>query len=106
MARKLNFSDDFKERGKTVGVTEIGNFVRGTEWGKTAYKVRVKPMMSEKNIRDRRTFCARMMHEEYSNTTQAHLNELTSFLHEEYCDTTQSHLNELTSFLQMNLQLN
>ena len=44
VARKLNFSDDFKERGKTVGVTAIGNFVRSTEWEKTAYKVRVKPI--------------------------------------------------------------
>ena len=67
--KKLNFSDSFQARRKTLCLGTIGNFVRKTKWGKTAYKVRVKPMMSEKNINDRVAFCGRMVNEGFCDKT-------------------------------------
>ena len=42
---------------KTKSPSTIGRFIRSTDWGRVAYKVQVRPMMTEKNVADRMEFC-------------------------------------------------
>ena len=63
VTKVLNMGEDYKNRDKSVCVSTVRNFVRKTEWGKTAYKVRVRPMISKKNVDDRKAFCERMVKE-------------------------------------------
>ena len=52
VTKKLNFSNDYIERNKKIGATTVRRYVKSTKWGKVAYKEKVKPMLSQKNIND------------------------------------------------------
>jgi hypothetical protein len=61
----LNSSEDYLSRDKTISRTTVKDYVRSTEWGKTAYKPLVKPLLSSKNISDRLSFALTMQMEGY-----------------------------------------
>lgn len=67
VAKKLNFSDSYKERGKTISHSAISKYLRKTTWGKHAYTQKVKPMLSQKNITDRVNFCTRLQEEGFAD---------------------------------------
>lgn len=69
VVKKLNFSTEFQNRGKKIGVTTVRRYVRSTDWGKNAYKEPVKPLLSEKNINDRMKFCERLIREGFVDNT-------------------------------------
>ena len=56
VTKKLDFSNDYIERNKKIGATTVRRYVKSTKWGKVAYKEKVKPMLSRKNINDRKNF--------------------------------------------------
>ena len=56
VTKKLNFLNDYIERNKKIGATTVRQYVKSTKWGKVAYKEKVKPMLSRKNINDRKNF--------------------------------------------------
>ena len=66
VCKKLNFSDNFTEREKRIGVSTVRRYVKTTACGKTAYKERMKPLLSQ-NIDDRARFCERMVNECYAS---------------------------------------
>ena len=55
-AEQLNLSDDYKKREKSVAPMTVQRYVKSTDWGKNAYKLKVKPLLSHKNVDDRLTF--------------------------------------------------
>ena len=67
VCKKLNFSDNFTEREKRIGVSTVRRYVKTTASGKAAYRERVKPLLSQKNIDDRVRFCERMVNESYAS---------------------------------------
>jgi transposase len=56
-AKILNQSKSYKARSKKISRSTIQNHLKGTTWGRHAYKQPCKPLMSEKNIKDRKKFC-------------------------------------------------
>lgn len=69
-AKILNFSDNYIERQKTISRTSLQHFLKTTEWGKTAYKIRKEPMMSVKNIDDRKRFAQIVSNSGYISNTR------------------------------------
>ena len=61
VAKKWNFDDEYKIRNKKISYTMIQRYVKSINWGKNAFKERVAPMLSEKNIQDSLSFCNRMV---------------------------------------------
>jgi len=55
-ARVLNTSENYENRGKKISYKTVQRQLKKTKWGKTAYKQPTKPLMSEKNLRDRNFF--------------------------------------------------
>lgn len=66
VAKQLNFSADYQERHKTISHSCISGHVRGTSWG-YPYVQPVKPLLTEKNLRDRVSFCTRMKAEGFAD---------------------------------------
>lgn len=58
--KKLNFCKDYQEINKIVSRSTVQKYVRSTPWGKHAYVQAVKPLLSEKNVKDRLSFCKRL----------------------------------------------
>ena len=67
--KRLNMSRRYIERGRTIGETTVRRYVRGTNWGKIARKLRVKPMLSQKNIDDRLDFALNVQLDGYCDQT-------------------------------------
>jgi hypothetical protein len=61
----LNHSDDFIQNGLSISATTVGDFIRSTEWGKMAYRVKTAPMLTDKNIQDRLAFARMVIDEGY-----------------------------------------
>lgn len=55
-AKKLNFSTWYQEHNKMISYGSIQSYLKTTDWGKVARKIRVKPLLSSKNIKDRLEF--------------------------------------------------
>lgn len=70
VAKKINFSISYQNRGKTISRTTVKDYVRRTEWGHHAYVRPIKPLLTEKNIRDRINFCNRLKNEGFLDETQ------------------------------------
>ena len=51
-ARRLNFSDSYIERGKSISIAAIRTHLKTTTWGKKAYKMKPVHMLTQKNIPD------------------------------------------------------
>jgi transposase len=56
LARLLASDDSFRISGAPSRST-ISRYVRSTDWGKTAYRIQIRPLLSAKNISDRVQFC-------------------------------------------------
>jgi len=54
---------------RTVSRRTVQRHVRSTDWGRVAYRVQIKPLLSGKNIRDRQAFCQKMISEGYCGGT-------------------------------------
>ena len=54
--RKLNMSDVYKNRNKTISRKAVQNYLKTTNWGKIGRKLKVKPLLSKKNVNDRVRF--------------------------------------------------
>jgi hypothetical protein len=63
--RELNQLPELRNAGIYVSQTTSRRYVRGTDWGKIAYKATKTFMLSQKNIRDRLAFCQKMEAEGY-----------------------------------------
>ena len=70
VTKKLNFSNDYIERNKKIGATTVRRYVKSTKWGKVAYKEKVKPMLSQKNINDRKNFCTRIVEDGFTDNSR------------------------------------
>ena len=68
--KKLNFSNNYIERNKKIGATTVRWYVKSTKWGKVAYKENVKPMLSQKNINDRKNFCTRIVEDGFTDNSR------------------------------------
>ena len=68
--RKLNMSEDYQNRNKTISKTSVQNYVKSTDWGKYARKLRIKPLLSQKNIKDRLTFALNVQMEGYCDDSR------------------------------------
>jgi transposase len=55
--KKLNSSKYLTERNQTVSRSTVRRFIVNKSWGKIAYKKPIKPLLTDKNIQDRLTFC-------------------------------------------------
>ena len=55
-AKILNFGSDYKNRNKTISKSTIDNYIKTTEWGRIARKMTAKPLITEKNVKDRFNF--------------------------------------------------
>jgi transposase-like protein len=69
-SKRLNFSNDYKSRNKTISHTAVQNYLKTTEWGRVARKLRPKPLLSKKNIKDRLTFALNVQMEGYCDQSQ------------------------------------
>jgi transposase len=55
--KKLNGSKRYREENRKVSRSTVRRFIVSKEWGKTAYKKPIKPMLTDKNKKDRLAFC-------------------------------------------------
>lgn len=69
-AKLLNFSDNYTSRDKKISCTSITRFLKTTDWGRRAYKIRKEPLMSAKNISDRIKFANLVKVEGYIGNTR------------------------------------
>jgi transposase len=69
VARILNASPEFVTTGLTISKSSVSSFVRSTDWGRIAYRVQTKPLLSSKNIADRLTFCQMVIRKNYCDGT-------------------------------------
>jgi len=68
--KTLNNSEDFKSRNKTISKTCVQSYVKCKTWGKIARKLRAKPLLTPKNIRDRLTFALNVQLDGYCDRTR------------------------------------
>ena len=68
--KKLNMSDDYKERNKKISKTTVQKYLKTKEWGKVARKLKTKPLLSKKNVRDRMEFALKVQLEGYCDDTR------------------------------------
>ena len=54
--KKLNMSESYQNRKKTISKTSVQKYIKAKDWGKYARKLPVKPLLSQKNINDRLVF--------------------------------------------------
>jgi hypothetical protein len=66
----LNNSHDFIQNERTISATTIARIVRSFDWGRVAYKPRVAPMMSDKNVQDRLRFAQQVQRAGYCGNIQ------------------------------------
>ena len=55
-AKVLNSSEHYKSRCKTISTWAIRRYLKSTDWGKSAYKIPAKPLLSKINVIDRLNF--------------------------------------------------
>ena len=65
MAASLANNHHPNESPRTISHMTIHNYLKTTPWGRTAYKGQIKPLLSNKNITDRMTFCNKVLSEGY-----------------------------------------
>ena len=56
VCKTLNMSTNYKIRHKTISPNTIKNYLKTKDWGKIARKLKIKPLLSKKNIEDRLIF--------------------------------------------------
>jgi transposase len=64
-AKILNLSEAYQQRGKTISATTVRNFIRSTEWGRIAYSAKKAPMLTNRNVQDRRLFAGMIFNHGY-----------------------------------------
>ena len=52
----LSLSKRNRDQGKKIGKSTVQNYLKTTHWGKKAFKSPKKPLLSQKNIEDRKKF--------------------------------------------------
>jgi Homeodomain-like domain len=62
---KINQLPQLLDAGIIVADTTARRFVKGTDWGRIAYRATTTFMLSERNIRDRLAFCQNVVDEGY-----------------------------------------
>jgi hypothetical protein len=68
--KRLNLSKNYIKRGKTISKTCVQNYIKSTNWGKIARKLRTKPLLSRKNIKDRLDFALSVQLDGYCDQTR------------------------------------
>jgi transposase len=79
-AKQLNLSDDFVNRNKTISCTTVCRYIRSTEWGRVAYKAKIAPMLTAKNVQDRLSFSRMIVAGGYCEGTQEATIKLNNIL--------------------------
>jgi transposase-like protein len=59
--QKILASDAADTASMSPSRSTISRYIRSADWGKTAYKILTRPMLSQKNVRDRFRFCSELM---------------------------------------------
>lgn len=68
--KRLNMSENYKNRNKSISKTCVQSYVRSTDWGRIARKMKVKPLLSKKNIKDRLAFALMTQLDGYCDQTR------------------------------------
>ena len=55
--------------GTKISKSSVSSYLRSTDWGRIAYRVQTKPMLSSKNVADRMTFRRMISNEHYCDGT-------------------------------------
>lgn len=62
-AKRISQSENYQQRQKNVSRSTVQRYVKSTNWGRHAYVKPIKPLLTEKNIRDKLSFCTRIRNE-------------------------------------------
>jgi transposase len=68
LAKHFNQNSDMPFQNK-VSHSTISRYLQNTDWGKTAYRIQVRPLLTSKNIRDRIHFCEEIRRLRYCGDT-------------------------------------
>ncbi|XP_054168970.1 uncharacterized protein LOC128966180 [Oppia nitens] len=68
--RKLNMSSDYINRDKTISRRTVQRYLKSTKWGSIARKMKVKPLLTPKNIADRLKFANMVTSAGYCDNTR------------------------------------
>lgn len=68
--KSLNFSEDYEKRNKTISVTSVQKYMKSTDWGKNALKLKIKPLLTKKNINDCLVFALNVQKDGYCDDSR------------------------------------
>jgi transposase len=94
-ARRLNYSKRYLEKGKKISASTINRHLKKTKWGRKAYKKLTKPLLSQKNIEDRKKFGEKLQKEGFLDPGRLGQEKRRGIL---FTDETWIELNRKTSF--------
>jgi transposase len=69
-SKKLNLSENYKMRNKTISYSSVNKYLKSTEWGKLARKLRTKPLLSNLNVQNRLSFALEVQKDGYCDKTR------------------------------------
>jgi hypothetical protein len=69
-AKIINQTPEYLNVNMTVSRSTVRNYLQTTDWGRVAYHQQIKPLLTEKNIRDRLTFCSTVSDMGYCSATE------------------------------------
>lgn len=69
IAKTLNASDEFTIASIKISKSCVTKYLLSTDWGRVAYRVQTKPLLTQRNIADRLAFCNKVVDGQYCAMT-------------------------------------
>lgn len=65
IAKTMNASNEFATAGIKISKSCVTKYLRSTDWGRVAYRIQTKPLLTQRNITDRFAFSIKVVDGQY-----------------------------------------